>query len=65
LAQVSGRHLLDWEERFRLDVWYVDNWSMSLDVRILARTIAQVVRGRGLPPPTADDYVFHGTQQQH
>ena len=62
LAQVSGRHLLDWEERFRLDVWYVDNWSLSLDMRILARTVNQVIRGQGLPPPTADDYEFHGTQ---
>lgn len=62
LAQVNGRHLLDWEERFRLDVWYVDNWSLSLDLRILARTITQVIRGSGLPPPTADDNAFHGTQ---
>jgi sugar transferase EpsL len=64
LAQVSGRHLLEWEERFRLDVWYVDNWSISLDLRILARTVTQVIRGKGLPPPTADDYSFHGTQQK-
>jgi lipopolysaccharide/colanic/teichoic acid biosynthesis glycosyltransferase len=64
LAQVNGRHLLGWEERFQLDIWYVDNWSMSLDMRILARTISKVIRGSGVPPPTADDYEFYGTQQE-
>ena len=34
-AQVNGRNVLSWEEKFRLDVWYVDNWSFSLDLKIL------------------------------
>ena len=45
LAQVSGRNLLTWEDRFRLDVAYVDGWSPWLDLKILWRT-ARVVLGR-------------------
>ena len=43
-AQVNGRNNLSWEEKFRLDVWYVDNWSLSLDFRILLMTIGKVLR---------------------
>ena len=48
LAQVSGRNDLPWERRFELDVWYVDNWSLWLDLKILWRTVGQVVTGRGI-----------------
>jgi sugar transferase EpsL len=47
-AQVNGRNALGWEEKFALDVWYVDNRSMLLDLRILAMTAWQVVRPRGI-----------------
>jgi lipopolysaccharide/colanic/teichoic acid biosynthesis glycosyltransferase len=47
-AQVNGRASLPWHERIELDVWYVDRRSTALDVRILARTLALVVSGRGL-----------------
>ena len=47
-AQVHGRNAVAWEERFALDVWYVDHLSARLDLRILARTVAQVLRGRGV-----------------
>jgi lipopolysaccharide/colanic/teichoic acid biosynthesis glycosyltransferase len=47
-AQVNGRNALSWEERFALDVWYVDNWSLMLDLRILARTVALVLRRAGI-----------------
>jgi hypothetical protein len=40
---VNGRHALRFKERLALDVWYVDHWSLALDLRILARTVAQVV----------------------
>ena len=50
-AQVNGRNALSWEEKLRLDVWYVDNWSLGLDLRILARTVAQVFRGSGVSAP--------------
>ncbi len=48
LAQVSGRNLLSWDEKFALDVWYVDNWSLWLDVKILFRTFWQVVNRSGI-----------------
>ena len=50
-AQVNGRNALSWDEKLRLDVWYVDNWSLGLDLRILARTVAQVFRGSGISAP--------------
>ncbi|AFZ05792.1 Undecaprenyl-phosphate galactose phosphotransferase [Oscillatoria nigro-viridis PCC 7112] len=45
-AQVNGRRLLDgnWPEKFRLDVWYVDNWSLLLDLKILFLTVWKVLR---------------------
>jgi len=53
-AQVHGRQLLDYDERFQLDVWYVDHWSLGLDVRILALTAKMVVTGAGVPPADYD-----------
>ena len=48
LAQVSGRNALSWEEKFRLDVEYVDSRSLNLDFQILLRTLAPVLRRRGI-----------------
>ena len=47
LWQVSGRSTLDWEQTVRLDLWYVDNWSTTLDLQILARTARAVIGGSG------------------
>ena len=47
-AQVNGRNALSWEEKFEHDVWYVDHRSMWLDIRILWRTVAAVVRRRDI-----------------
>jgi lipopolysaccharide/colanic/teichoic acid biosynthesis glycosyltransferase len=47
-AQVNGRTSLSWPERIELDVWYVDNRSLALDLRILARTARLLVTGHGL-----------------
>ena len=47
-AQVNGRASLPWEERIELDVWYVDNRSLALDLRILARTVRLLASGKGL-----------------
>jgi lipopolysaccharide/colanic/teichoic acid biosynthesis glycosyltransferase len=47
-AQVMGRNLLQWEDRFDLEVWYVDNRSWRLDLRILARTVPAVLTGWGV-----------------
>ena len=48
LAQVSGRNALDWDEKFRLDVAYVDSHSFAGDLKILVRTFAQCLRPRGV-----------------
>ncbi|PKN06916.1 MAG: hypothetical protein CVU73_13785 [Deltaproteobacteria bacterium HGW-Deltaproteobacteria-8] len=47
-AQVNGRNALSWEEKFRLDVWYVDNRSLGLDLAILWRTVRAVLRREGV-----------------
>jgi lipopolysaccharide/colanic/teichoic acid biosynthesis glycosyltransferase len=47
-AQVMGRNAVEWTERFQLDVWYVDNQSLCLDLRILFVTIAKVLRREGV-----------------
>jgi lipopolysaccharide/colanic/teichoic acid biosynthesis glycosyltransferase len=47
-AQVNGRTSLSWPQRIELDVWYVDNRSLALDLRILARTARMLVTGHGL-----------------
>lgn len=65
-AVVNGRHALKFRDRLALDVWYVDHWSLRLDARILALTIGQVLRRRGVsvtedvaeigfPVPALDD----------
>ncbi|MBD0349108.1 MAG: sugar transferase [Thermoleophilia bacterium] len=51
-AQIQGRDEIPWDERFRLDAWYVENWSLALDARILARTFSQL--GRPDPEPVED-----------
>jgi lipopolysaccharide/colanic/teichoic acid biosynthesis glycosyltransferase len=47
-AQVNGRNAISWEEKFALDVWYVDNHSLLLDMRILWRTLVSVLRRHGI-----------------
>ena len=47
LWQVSGRNDIDYDERVQLDVWYVRNWSIELDIQILIKTILVVLRGKG------------------
>jgi lipopolysaccharide/colanic/teichoic acid biosynthesis glycosyltransferase len=47
-AQIHGRNALSWEEKFRLDVWYVDHQSRALDIRILWRTLGAVLRREGI-----------------
>lgn len=50
-AQINGRNAITWEEKFALDVWYVDNWSLWLDVKILALTFGKVFRREGISAP--------------
>ena len=47
-AQVNGRNAVSWEEKLALDVWYVDNVSLGLDLRIMARTVVVALTGRGV-----------------
>jgi len=47
-AQVNGRNAISWEDKFKLDVWYVDNQSFWLDVKILIMTIWKVLKGEGI-----------------
>jgi len=47
-AQVNGRNAISWEQRIKLDVWYVENWSLWLDVKILLKTVTVVIRKEGL-----------------
>lgn len=47
-AQVNGRNALSWEDKFKLDVWYIDNQSLWLDMKILARTVKQVLLKDGI-----------------
>jgi len=48
LAQISGRNAISWEEKFRLDVWYVDNQNILLDIEIILKTIFKVLKRDGI-----------------
>ena len=59
-AQVNGRNVLTWEDKFRFDVWYVDNWSLWLDVKILLLTLLGVLWREGISQPghaTAEEFM--------
>jgi len=58
-AQVNGRNTLSWEEKFTLDVWYVDHRTTKLDLQILALTLPRVIRRAGVshgPHPTMPEF---------
>jgi len=62
LAQVNGRNALTWEQKFELDVWYVDHWSLLMDVKILVRTVREVLNRTGITPPgPPTDFTFRGS----
>ncbi|HKU60778.1 MAG TPA: sugar transferase [Gemmatimonadales bacterium] len=50
-AQVNGRNAISWEEKFRLDVWYVEHRTLWLDLRILGLTLRRVITGEGISEP--------------
>ena len=52
-AQVNGRNAISWTQKFEYDVWYVDNISLSLDVKILVRTIMKVFKREGISSDTS------------
>jgi len=47
-AQVNGRNAISWDTKFKLDVWYVDNLNVLLDMKILFQTLYNVLRGKGV-----------------
>jgi lipopolysaccharide/colanic/teichoic acid biosynthesis glycosyltransferase len=62
-AQINGRNVLNWEDKFALDIWYVDHWSFWLDVKILLLTLWKVVRREGISQPgfaTAPEFMGTG-----
>ena len=62
-AQVNGRNALTWEEKFKLDVWYVDNWSLWLDIKIIAMTIWKILKREGISQPgqaTMEEFMGSG-----
>ncbi|MGD0879118.1 MAG: sugar transferase [Anaerolineales bacterium] len=64
-AQIHGRNTLDWEEKFRLDVWYVDHWSFWLDLKILFLTPWKVFKREGISQPghaTAEEFKGSGNK---
>jgi lipopolysaccharide/colanic/teichoic acid biosynthesis glycosyltransferase len=62
-AQIHGRNALDWEERFKLDVWYVDHRSLWLDVRILLITAWKVITREGINQPGRSTTDFFGSSR--
>jgi lipopolysaccharide/colanic/teichoic acid biosynthesis glycosyltransferase len=64
-AQVNGRNAITWEDKFRYDVWYVDNWSLWLDIKILLTTFWKVITREGISQlghTTAEE--FMGSDKQ-
>jgi sugar transferase EpsL len=62
-AQINGRNALSWHDRFRLDVWYVDHWSLMLDIKILLITLWKVIKREGISEPGfATAQKFQGNQ---
>ncbi len=59
-AQVNGRNALTWQQKFTLDVWYVDHWSFGLDLRIIFQTLVKALRQEGINQPgqaTAEEFM--------
>lgn len=66
-AQVNGRNAISWEEKFNLDVWYVDNGSIALDIKILLMTITKVFRREGINQPgqaTAVEFMGYPNERE-
>ena len=58
-TQINGRNAISWEQKFRFDVWYVDHWSLKLDLKILVITFWKVLRREGISQPgqaTAEEF---------
>ena len=59
-AQINGRNAISWDQKFKLDLWYVDNWSFWLDIKIILLTVWKVLKGEGISQPgraTMDEFM--------
>lgn len=66
LAQVSGRNELDYNERFKCDVWYVDNHSVLIDFKIMFKTVAVMTKREGINAPGhVGPSLFQGNEPQN
>lgn len=66
-AQVNGRNALTWEEKFALDVWYVDHWSFWLDMRIILLTVWKIFKREGISQPghaTMPEFMGNSTKDK-
>lgn len=64
-AQIHGRNAISWQEKFNLDVWYVDNWSVWLDLKTIALSIFKVLSREGISQPgqaTAEPFMGNPTE---
>jgi lipopolysaccharide/colanic/teichoic acid biosynthesis glycosyltransferase len=64
-AQVNGRNALSWEQKFALDVWYVDHVSLALDLRIIGATMGKIIKREGISQPgqaTAEEFMGSQTR---
>lgn len=62
-AQINGRNAISWEEKFSLDTWYVDHWTIWLDIRILFLTVVKVIKREGISTQnqaTAEEFMGLG-----
>ena len=66
-AQINGRNAIDWDTKLKLDVWYVDHWSIWLDLRILWVTVIKVIRREGISAQghaTASEFTGSGDRSR-
>ena len=66
-AQVNGRNAISWEDKFKLDVWYVDNWSLWLDMKIILMTVRKILKREGINQPgqaTMEEFMPHAKAQR-
>jgi len=66
-AQVNGRNALSWEGKFEMDVWYVDHWSLGLDLKIIGMTVVKVVKREGISAEghaTMEEFMGHAKAQR-
>ncbi len=50
-AQVNGRNAISWEDKFKFDLWYIDNWSIGLDIKIILMTLWKIIKVEGINQP--------------